>query len=85
MPAVTIDPPPPQGDETTTQLDVMLRGEPYLAVDPYLNRLRNLAQVHVAKFNAESDGDKRMALLDGVAGMPPREGRKVYICTPFML
>lgn len=81
----TVQPPPPQGDETTKQLEVMQRGEAYIAVDPYLMRLRDVCQDKVYEFNAIRDTDKRMDVLDGVVGMPPKEERKVYIMTPFML
>lgn len=83
MPVVTIQPPPTQGDETTTQLDLMRAGEPYLALDPYLMRLRDWAQDKVYAFNAIRDTEKRMDVLNGVAGMPKE--RKVSIMTPFML
>lgn len=85
MPAITVKPPPTQGDETTEQLDIMQRGEPYIAVDPYLTRLRDVCQEKVYEFNAIRDTEKRMDVLDGVAGMAPKGERKVYIMTPFML
>jgi hypothetical protein len=85
MPAITVNAPPPQGDETPHRLEVMQRGEPYIAVDPYIMRLRDVAQDKVYEFNSIRDTDKRMDVLDGVVGMPPKGERNVYIMTPFML
>jgi hypothetical protein len=48
-------------------------------------RLRDVAQDKVYEFNSIRDTDKRMDVLDGVVGMPPKGERNVYIMTPFML
>jgi hypothetical protein len=85
MPATIVTPPPTIGDEEPAELDLMQRGRPYIAVDRYLSRLRDLAQDKVYEFNAIRDTEKRMDVLDGVVGMAPKGERKVFIMTPFML
>ena len=54
--------PYPEGDEDPTQLSLMIQGKPYLALDSYLDRLRNTGAIKLDKIVSEPDGEKRMDL-----------------------
>lgn len=54
--------PAPEGDEDPTQLSLMIQGKPYLALDSYLDRLRNTGAIKLDKIVSEPDGEKRMDL-----------------------
>jgi hypothetical protein len=84
MPATEIPPPPLLEGETSTQLELMRAGEPYIAMDPYLHRLRQLGQDKVYEINKEVNLEKRMELFTGWAGLPEGADRNVYIMSPFM-
>lgn len=86
MPTADIAPPPLQEGETYDQFNLMISGKPYIAVDPYLMRIREYSQTILDKFNKiTGDTDKRMEIFDGIAAMPGKgKDRKVYIMTPFM-
>ncbi len=54
--------PPPLPGEFPTELQKMIRAENYLATDPYLSRLRDLAVVKNDQCNLELEGGKRMKM-----------------------
>ena len=83
MPAKEIAPPPMLEGETDTQLKLMRSGEPYLAMDPYLCRLRQWGQDQVFKLNAVVNLEERMKLMQDFVGMPEDEVKNVCIMTPF--
>jgi hypothetical protein len=69
--------PPPNAGEDATQLNLMRAGKPYLAMDPYLTRLRDRGAVVLKEFNDHSaDLTKRMELMRKVCcfvGERPKE------------
>ena len=54
--------PPPLPHENPIELNKMCRGENYLANDPYLSRLRDLAVIRNDACNLELDSVKRMEI-----------------------
>lgn len=84
MPAREIAPPPTIEGETDEQLKLMRAGEPYLAMDPYLMRLRQWGQDQVFKLNAVVNMEERMDLMREFVGMPEGDKREVCIMTPFI-
>lgn len=83
MPAKEIHPPPLEAGETFEQLELMRAGEPYLASDPYLCRVRQWGQDKVYEINKTSNLEERMKIFEDFVGMPEGEKKEVYITTPF--
>jgi hypothetical protein len=77
--------PAPKEGETQEQLKVMLAGKPYLAVDPYLMRLREEMSYKMFEYNAERSGEKRQELLANLATLRKPEGKpqNTHIMPPF--
>lgn len=71
--------PPPEADEETTQLELMIAGKPYLSFKPYLERLRNRGAAKLQEIESEADQDKRMELWRKFAVI----GENVFIVQRF--
>ena len=82
MPAREIAPPPLREGETDEQLKLMRAGKPYIAMDPYLDRVRQWGMDKVFELNNTSDMDARMKLMSEFVGMP-EDDPKVFIARPF--
>nr|DAA05955.1 TPA_inf: putative O-acetyl transferase [Cryptococcus neoformans var. grubii] len=54
--------PPPEEGEDPTQLSLMISAKPYLALDKYLDRLRNRGAIKLDEITRTPDHEKRMAL-----------------------
>ena len=76
--------PPLTHGETLEQHDIMISGKPYIAMDPLLSRLRDIAAEQLAAVNGENNMDKRMAILNGVCDMRGGKGKEeVLVAAPF--
>jgi hypothetical protein len=77
--------PAPIEGEDHEQLKIMLSGKPYIAVDPYLCRIREEMATKMFEYNAERSGDKRQELLAGLATLRKPEGKpqNAHIMPPF--
>lgn len=77
--------PAPLEGENHEQLKIMLAGEPYIAVDPYLMRIRDEMANKMYDYNAERDSEKRGKMLESMATLRPKEGvpQNVFILPPF--
>ena len=78
--------PTPLEGESHEQLKIMLAGQPYIAVDPYLMRIREDMANKMHEYNAERSGAKRTELLESMATLrKPTDGspQDVFICPPF--
>ena len=75
---------PLRDGETTEQFEIMQAGKPYLAVDPYLNRVRNDAAEKLASLNKIGDTEKRMKVMRDIIDMrSTKPDPRVYIMNPF--
>lgn len=54
--------PPPEEGEDPTQLSLMISTKPYLALDKYLDRLRNRGAIKLDEITRTPDHEKRMEL-----------------------
>lgn len=77
--------PAPIEGESHEQLKIMLAGEPYIAVDPYLCRIREDMANKMYEYNLERSGEKRGKLLEEMATLRKTEGvpQNTHIMTPF--
>jgi maltose O-acetyltransferase len=71
--------PPPEGDEDHDQMAVMLAGQPYIGVDPYVMRVRDAAAIRVQDINTIRDMGKRMEAMREFLNM----GNDVWISLGF--
>lgn len=68
-------------DADRSAFEAMLSGRPYYALDPYVRYREQAAREKVAVINAESDGDKRMALYKQWAANMGEQGTS-YVANP---
>lgn len=77
--------PAPIEGEDQEQLKIMLSGKPYIADEPYLNRIRESIASKMFEYNAERSNEKRKVLMENTFTMRKPEGRpqNATILPPF--